>query len=517
MNNIFERLEQAVDAMAGIDQYPHTDRRATWLERLRLNLPELETFDRLRPAPGTGFLTQPAVGIAPGGVAPDADAPGIVAIARAARAASAHAGAAAAEALAAARAGRELNAFIALADEATIQSAVREAARGLREGGPMPLMGVPFAVKDLMAVAGFPQSDGTGGTPVSAASADALAVARLRATGAIPVGMTNLHELAYGITSENPHHGHVVNPRATGCISGGSSGGSAAAVAAGIVRFAVGTDTGGSIRIPASCCGVVGFKPTFDAVPRDGVSTLGSSLDHVGPIAASVADAALAYAIMAGQPAHVARARPLAGLRVGVPRAACLQPLAEDVAAAVDAAVERMRDDGAEPIELDLPGFEASAALQFVTLCSEATEHHWERLVERPETLGPDVRKRLEMGLFLPATWYVRAQRGRAALAAMFDAAMRDVELIVMPTMRIVAPPSGAATVQVAGREIPMHTAVTAFTMPFNLTGMPALSLPCGQGRQGAPVGIQLVGRRGDDWRVLDVAARLESLIAAGA
>src|SRR5690606_34479708 len=179
-------------------------------------------------------------------------------------------------------------------------------------------------------------------------------------------------------------------------------------------------------------------KPTFDAVPRDGVSTLGSSLDHVGPIAASVADAALAYAIMAGQPAHVARARPLAGLRVGVPRAACLQPLAEDVAAAVDAAVERMRDDGAEPIELDLPGFEASAALQFVTLCSEATEDHWERLVERPETLGPDVRKRLEMGLFLPATWYVRAQRGRAALAAMFDAAMRDVELIVMPTMRIV-------------------------------------------------------------------------------
>ncbi len=517
MSSIFERLEQAIDAMASLEEYPHTDRRDTWLERLRLNLPELEAFDRLPPAPETGFLTQPPADIAPGGVAPGADADGIAAIARAARAAPDKAGEAPFAALASAHAQAGLKAFISLADPATIEAAVAAAVRGLREGARMPLLGVPFAVKDLMAVAGLPQSDGTGGAPTPPAHADALAVARLRAAGAVPIGMANLHELAYGITSENPHHGHVGNPRKVGHIAGGSSGGSAAAVAAGIVRFAIGTDTGGSIRIPAACCGVVGFKPSFDAVPRDGVSALGASLDHVGPIAASVADAALAYAIMAGQPAHVAQPRPLAGLRVGVPRAACLEPLAGDVAGAIGAALEFMRRDGAEPVELDLPGLDASAALQFVTLCSEATELHRKRLVERPETLGPDVRKRLEMGLFLPATWYVRAQRGRAALAAMFATAMRDVDLIVMPTLRTEAPPSGVAMVRLTDREIPAHTAMTAFTTPFNLTGMPALTLPCGQGHQGLPIGIQLVGRRGDDWRVLDVGARLEALLAASA
>ncbi len=396
-----------------------------------------------------------------------------------------------------------------------MEAAVARALRELREGAPMPLLGVPFAAKDLMAVAGLPRTDGTGGEPRETATDDALAVARLRAAGAIPIGMANLHELAYGITSENPHHGHVANPRGAGCIAGGSSGGSAAAVAAGIVRLAIGTDIGGSIRIPASCCGVVGFKPTFDAVPRDGVSTLGMSLDHVGPIAASVADAALAYAIMAGQPAHVPVRQPLRGLRIGVPREAVLAPLADGVAQSVAAAIDRMRDDGAQVVAIDLPGFEASAALQFVTLCSEATELHWDRLVERPDTLGPDVRMRLEMGVFLPATWYVRAQRGRAALAAMFESVLDDVDLIVMPTMRTEAPPSGTARVRVAGKDIPVHTAVTAFTMPFNLTGMPALSLPCGRGHQGLPIGIQFVGRLGDDWRVLEAGARLEDLLAA--
>jgi len=516
MSNILERLEQAVDALAGLGRYPHTDRRAGWLERLALNQPELETFDGLRPVPELGFLTQPCADVAAGGTPPGADADGIAAIARAARSAPGHAGEPAANALFRAQAHQDLKAFISLAEPALVEASAADALQRLRKGDPTPLLGVPFAVKDLMAVAGLPQSGGTGGPAKPPGGTDALAVARLRAAGAIPIGMANLHELAYGITSENPHHGHVVNPLAAGHIAGGSSGGSAAAVAAGIVRIAIGTDTGGSIRIPAACCGVVGFKPTFDAVPRDGVSTLGASLDHVGPIAASVADAALAWAVMAGQPAHVPIRRPLQGMRIGVPREDILAPLADSVANAVAAAVERMRHDGAEVVTIDLPGFEACAALQFITLCSEATELHWERLVERPDTLGADVRMRLEMGMFLPASWYVRAQRGRAALAAMFASVLREVDLIALPTMRTEAPPSGAALVRVADGDIPMHTAATAFTMPFNLTGMPALSLPCGQGRDGLPMGIQLVGARGQDWRVLEVGARLEDLLAVG-
>jgi aspartyl-tRNA(Asn)/glutamyl-tRNA(Gln) amidotransferase subunit A len=172
-----------------------------------------------------------------------------------------------------------------------------------------------------------------------------------------------------------------------------------------------------------------------------------------------------------------------------------------------------MRDDGATLVPIDLPGVERSAALQFVTLCSEATELHWRRLVERPETLGADVRVRLEIGQFLPAAWYVKAQRGRAALAAMFAAAMREADVLVTPTLRIEPPRSGTGTARIGDRTFPLHTAVTSLTMPFNLTGMPALTLPCGSGDSGLPIGIQIAGRRGDDWRVLDVGARLEALL----
>lgn len=513
MTGLFERFARAVDGLAVLGGYPHLDRRQAWLDRLRINLPELGVFEALRPQPDLGYLAPPPVQVAAGGVPVPGDGVGIAAVAREVRAAPGRAAEPARAALAIALQHKALNAFITLADAASLDASAASAARRLRDGAAMALAGVPVAVKDLMQVAGFPQTNGSGGPKPAPATRDAVAVARLRDAGALVIGTTNLHELAYGITSENPHYGWVVNPRRADYTPGGSSGGSAAAVAAGIVRLAVGTDTAGSIRLPASCCGVVGFKPSFDAVPRDGAQTLGASLDHVGPIGASVADAALAYSIMAGQPARTAGRAPLAGVRVGVPRNYFFDPLAEDVARAVHAALERMRADGAELVGVDLPGVEQSAALQFVTLCSEATELHWQRLGEAPETLGADVRVRLEIGQFLPATWYVRAQRGRAVLAAMFDAAMRDLDVLVTPTLRIEPPRSGAGAARIGGRDLPLHTAVTALTMPFNLTGMPALTLPCGSGDNGLPIGVQIAGRRGDDWRVLEVGARLEDLL----
>lgn len=517
MDELFERFARAVDGMAGLNGYQHTGRHQEWLDRLEVNLPELNVLDALRPQPELGYLTQPHADITSGGIPishDDDDSGGIAAIARAARAAPARAGESAKSALAAARQQNDLRAFISLADEKSLDESAASAARCLREGAPMPLMGVPIAIKDLMAVAGFPQTDGSGGPMPQPSTHDAEVVARLRNAGALVIGTTNLHELAYGITSQNPHHGWVVNPRGSEYIPGGSSGGSAAAVAAGIVRLALGTDTAGSIRLPASCCGVVGFKPSFDAVPRNGAQTLGASLDHIGPIAASVADAALAYSIMAGQHASTVSNESLAGIRVGVPRNYFFDPLSADVARAVSSVLERMRDDGAELVEIDLPGVENSAALQFVTLCSEATDHHWKRLCEQPETLGADVRVRLEMGQFLPATWYVRAQRGRAALAAMFETASRGVDVLLTPTLRIEPPRFNVSAPKIGNRTIPLHTAITSLTMPFNLTGMPALTMPCGNGDNGLPIGVQIAGRRGDDWRVLNVSARLETILA---
>jgi aspartyl-tRNA(Asn)/glutamyl-tRNA(Gln) amidotransferase subunit A len=327
------------------------------------------------------------------------------------------------------------------------------------------------------------------------------------------VGLANLHELAYGITSDNPHFGRVVNPVATARIPGGSSGGSAAAVAAGIVRLAVGTDTAGSIRIPAACCGIVGFKPSYDVLPRAGVLDLGPSLDHVGPMARSVEDCATMFAAMLGRDDVPPWAwSDIAGRRIARLRGYFEEPLDAEVGRALDEAQAALRGEGATIEDATVAGMEIGAAIQLNTLCAEAGAVHARRARERGGDLGEDVRVRIEMAHFLPGHWYVKAQRMRTDLVAAIEAAFGGNDLLLCATLRCPAPPVGAARVDIGGRSYALHTAVTQLTMPFNLSGLPAVSLPWSRSRDGVPISLQVVARRGHDWQALAAAQRLQAL-----
>jgi aspartyl-tRNA(Asn)/glutamyl-tRNA(Gln) amidotransferase subunit A len=294
-------------------------------------------------------------------------------------------------------------------------------------------------------------------------------------------------------------------------IPGGSSGGSAAAVAAGIVRHATGTDTGGSVRLPAACCGVVGFKPSYDALPREGVIDLAASLDHVGPITRSVDDSAAMFAAMLGldaMPRWVRR--DLSGVRAARLGGYFAEPLDAEVAAAVDDAMAALERAGASRREASVPSAELSPALLLMTIAPEATAFHADRLRERGRDFGDEVRVRLEMGFFLPSHWYLKAQKLRSVLAAEMDRALADADILVCPTLRTPPPPVGEARVAIGGRSYALHTGVTNFTQPFNLAGLPAISIPWTMSKDGLPISVQLVGRRGEDWRVLSIAERLE-------
>lgn len=464
--------------------YGHGERADAWLARLDLNRAELDAF---RAA------SMPAC--QPYGPAPTIVAPADGSEAGAARPLPADAAAA----LARAAQHADLHAFTWLPD------AVPAHAEGF-------LAGVPVAVKDLMAVADVPLSAGSAAYDRRTAEADAEIVARLKRAGAVVIGMTNLHEFAYGITSDNPLFGRVVNPVAPGRIPGGSSGGSAAAVAAGIVRAAVGTDTAGSIRIPAACCGITGFKPSYDALPRTGVLDLATSLDHVGPMGRSVEDCAALFAAMLDLRTIPAWMVPdLSGIVVGRLGGYFERPLDGDVRDAVGAAALALANDGARCIDRQIEGIELAGAIQFNTICSEASAVHAERLRERGEQIGEDVRVRLEIGQFLPGAWYVKAQRMRTQLVAQMEALFADADVLLCPTLRTPAPRLGAARVDLDGASYALHTAITGLTLPFNLAGLPCVSIPWTWSSEGVPVSLQIVGARGADWRTLAVAQRLQA------
>ncbi|GHF40253.1 aspartyl-tRNA(Asn)/glutamyl-tRNA(Gln) amidotransferase subunit A [Amycolatopsis bartoniae] len=381
-----------------------------------------------------------------------------------------------------------LNAYAAVAAEQARKSA-REAEREIAAGHYRgPLHGIPFGLKDLIDAEGLPIAAGSRVRAGHRAAADSAVAARLRAAGAVLVGKTHTHEFGYGLITPQ-----TVNARDAGRVAGGSSGGSAVAVAAGTALFALGTDTGGSIRVPAALNGVAGLKPTYGLLSRRGVVPLSWSLDHVGPLARTVEDIAI---VLSGLTSSTVDEAGVAGLRVGVPRNYYFERVHPEVETAVLAAVDRLASLGARPVEVEIPMTRYVQAIQWGLMVSEATAYHEPTLRTSAELYAPDVRLLLEAGKVVSATDYLRARRARTLFRREWLRLLEDVDLIAAPTVPMTAVPIGQETVTWPdGVEESVSDAYVRLSAPANLAGVPSLTVPVGRDSAGLPIGMQLLGR----------------------
>jgi aspartyl-tRNA(Asn)/glutamyl-tRNA(Gln) amidotransferase subunit A len=408
----------------------------------------------------------------------------------------------------------KLKAFITPPDRSAVRQA-RVAERQLREKEDRPLLGIPIAIKDLFATAGIRTTAGSRILRDWIPNSDASAVRRLRRQGAVIFGKTNLHEFAYGVSNSNLWWGIARNPLDETRIPGGSSGGSAIAVIAGMAAAALGSDTGGSIRIPAALCGCVGLKPTYGAVPVDGAVPLGWSLDHVGPLTRTVDDAGLLFdALTDSQQWGKARGRgkaALKGLRVGLVSASLLKPSEPAILRAAHSAGALLDGAGLRLSRIQIPELDWTVAMQLITLRAEASAVHARWFPARAREYGREVRVRLQLGALVSGSDYVMAQRMRRRLVEAFRQVFRSVDVLLLPTTPIAAPPIGERTVRWPTGPEPVDGALVRLTQPFNLSGLPALSVPWGAAK-GLPIGIQLVAPWGEEARLLSVGRALESL-----
>jgi aspartyl-tRNA(Asn)/glutamyl-tRNA(Gln) amidotransferase subunit A len=359
-----------------------------------------------------------------------------------------------------------------------------------------PGPGIRLAVKDLFDTSGLTTTYGSAIFAEHVPAETAEAVRRLEAAGYATVGKTNLHEFAYGTTSENQHFGNVPNPIAPGRIAGGSSGGSAAALAAGLADAALGSDTGGSIRIPAACCGVVGFKPTYDLVPLAGCFPLAPSLDHAGPMARTVEECTrMLEAMVPGFERMTLES--LEEVEVGIAWTDRAEPL-------VKARVEEAAEHFPRRRALDVPLAEDARTV----FMREVADVHRELYAEQGDLYGANVAAKIELCLAVTGSEYEAGLRARADYREVIDNFFAGIDLLVTPTLPFVAPPSGQDERQLRGQ-------LTLLTWPFNIAGLPALAVPCGPAEDGLPASVQLVGRRGDDALVLTAGTLLERALKA--
>ena len=410
-----------------------------------------------------------------------------------------------------------LNAFIlVMADEARRQA--READQELAAGHDRgPLHGVPISIKDLLDIRGMPTTAASRVREGHVAERDAPAIAHLRQAGAVFIGKTNLHEFAFGTTNEDSAFGPARNPHDPTRSPGGSSGGSAASVAAGMALATIGTDTGGSIRIPAAACGIVGLKPSLGEVSIDGVVPLSRTLDHVGPLAQSVTDACLVYhALLGDGRAPPPAPMPIHGLRLAVPRTYFCDLLDDEVRARFEEALDRLRAAGAHVDDIEIHHAPDIAPVYLHIVLGDAAAYHATALDTMPERYTAPVRIRLEMGRYVLAEDYVRALAGRERLKREVDAALAQHDALILPTLPIPAPAIGANSVQIGGVAEPVRNLMLRLTQLFNVTGHPAISMPCGQTSTGLPCAVQLVGCRMQTDALLRVALACETQITGG-
>ncbi len=420
-----------------------------------------------------------------------------------------------------------LRAYITVCGEAALEAA-RAAETAITAGGPLaPLHGVPIALKDLFDVGGVRTTGGSLILKDHVPADDATVVRRLRAAGAIVLGKLNMHEFAYGPEGLNFHYGHARNPwdAASERIAGGSSSGSGVAVAAGLAAGALGSDTGGSIRIPASLCGITGLKPTYGRVSRAGALPLSWSMDHVGPMTRSAADCALMLRAMAGYDAAdpttsvlpvpdyaAALSGEVKGLRVGLLRDFFLDSAASEVKAAVEQAAHTLARAGAVVDEVSLPLMPHVAAASFAVVASEALAYHAANLRTRAAEYQPDVRERLMMGIFVSGLHYVRAQQVRVLARAEVDGALARRDVLLAPSTPIAATLIGERHALIGDTAADVRASLVRYTRVFNLSGHPACSLPCGFTQGGLPIGMQVVGRPFDEATVLRAADAYQRL-----
>jgi aspartyl-tRNA(Asn)/glutamyl-tRNA(Gln) amidotransferase subunit A len=416
----------------------------------------------------------------------------------------------------------EINAFITPTPELAVQAALQaDVLFSLQPSNlnDLALLGIPVALKDLFETAGVRTTAGSKFFAENIPGEDAEAVIKLKLAGAVLLGKTNTHEIALGVTGVNPHFGAVKNPWDISRISGGSSSGSAAAVATGMCLGALGTDTGGSIRIPASLCGVVGLKPTYGRVSTRGAVPLSWNLDHIGPLARTVRDVAFLLQALAGFDPHdpasadvpvdnyrVHLEDGVKGLRLALAVGKYVEASDPEVLVAVEAAVQVFKNLGAQVEKVDLSWIADLAEANTRMIQADAAAYHRERLAAHPDWFGADVLQRLQTGAALTSSEYVLARRTQAEGRRRFEMFFSKYDLLLLPTTPIPAPSIEGIGAIEAARQL------TRFTSPFNLTGLPALSIPCGLTTDGLPLGLQIVSKHWEEAKVFQAGHAFEQV-----